>query len=76
MAKRYQIVDWETEQKGYAVAPLHESDDSTEADAKLMKLGKNHPRKLALIDVLDRRRIISTAGPQKPKVAGGTGGSY
>jgi|ERR1700678_3143407 hypothetical protein len=28
MAKRYQIVDWETEQKGYAVAPLHESDDS------------------------------------------------
>jgi hypothetical protein len=47
-----------------------------EADAKLMKLGKNHPRKLVLIDVLDRRRVINTAGPRKPKVAGRTGGSY
>jgi hypothetical protein len=45
---------------------LFDFDDNALADAKLMKLGESHPRKLALIDAWDRGRIINTAGPKTP----------
>jgi len=68
MEKRFQIVDYETELRGRCADALLEFDDDAQGDARLMKLGESHLRKLALIDTWDGRRIINTAGPQ-PKGA-------
>ena len=65
MAKRYQIVDWETERNGFGVTPLYEFDDDVEADRKLMEVGKSHVRKLALIDSRNGRSVVNTSEPKK-----------